>query len=201
MVDKNGVLDRIKDFDKVIIELGCGNTKKYPSSIGIDMVDSEGVDIIADLNKGLAFIPDNCVDEIFSSHFLEHVADLENIMAEMLRVLKPGGKVRGIVPHFTNPYYYSDYSHHVFFGLYTFSYFTRENIFKRRVPTHYNNIDFKINKIRLIFYSPFKIRNIIKKIYTMVFNCSHYMMELYEEIFCHILPAHVIEFELEKRDG
>jgi predicted SAM-dependent methyltransferase len=105
----------------VIIELGCGG-KKRAGRIGIDSVDLPQVDIVADLEEGLPFLPDSAVDEIHAEHVLEHIADLEGLMREIVRVLKSEGTCRVRAPHFTNPYYYSDYTHKRPFGLYTFEY-------------------------------------------------------------------------------
>lgn len=46
--------------------------------------------------------PDNSVEEIRASHILEHFAyaDVEKALAEWLRVLKPGGRIRIAVPDF-----------------------------------------------------------------------------------------------------
>lgn len=192
------MLSGLQNMSRVVIELGCGNHKKDISSIGIDFVDSEAVDIIADINKGLGFLPDNSVDIIYSSHFLEHLGDVGYIMTEIYRVLKKGGKKIGLVPHFSNPYYYSDFTHKTPFGLYTFSYFTKQQSFRRKVPGFYNDIDFKINKIRIIFYSPFKIINVFKKVSTMIFNTSRFMQEFYEGSLSPFMSAYEIEFELEK---
>ena len=112
----------INSKEKIIIELGCGARKKE-GRIGIDAVDLPCVDIVADLEKGLAFLPDNSVDQIHCKHFLEHIKNFENLMAEMVRVLKRDGTANISVPHFSNPYYYSDYTHKRFFGLYSFYYF------------------------------------------------------------------------------
>src|SRR5437870_13004861 len=108
--------------DPIVVELGCG-AKKNPNRIGIDRLDLPGVDIVADLDDGFPYFPDNSVDEIRSRSVFEHVGDLELLIRESLRVLKPGGKSYAFVPHFSNPYYYSDYTHTKSFGLYTFYYF------------------------------------------------------------------------------
>ena len=44
---------------------------------------------------------DNCFDAVFSSNVLEHVADLESIQRELLRVLRPGGIAVHCVPSST----------------------------------------------------------------------------------------------------
>lgn len=116
--DKTGVLADIRDRKRVVLELGCGPHKRIPDAIGIDALDFDGVDVVADLNRGLGFIPDSSIDEIHSYHFLEHLDDLSSLMREVHRVLKPGGGMVGNVPHFANPYYYSDPTHKSRFGLY-----------------------------------------------------------------------------------
>ncbi|MEM7801548.1 MAG: methyltransferase domain-containing protein, partial [Chloroflexota bacterium] len=134
---------RIESTDPLILELGCG-TRSKPGRIGIDQLNLPGVDIVADLNLGFPFLPDDSVDEIHSKSFLEHIDELEFLMGEIWRVLKPGGKKYLFVPHFSNPYYYSDYTHTRFFGLYTFEYFSKEQTrFKRNVPDFYVDYSFK----------------------------------------------------------
>ena len=107
---------------RVTVELDSGR-KHAPGRIHIDKVDLPGVDIVADLEQGLAFLPDRSVDEIHCRSVLEHIENFEALMAEMVRVLKDDGKAHIFVPHFSNPYYYSDYTHRRFFGLYSFYYF------------------------------------------------------------------------------
>jgi SAM-dependent methyltransferase len=196
--DKSAILERIQALDKVVIELGCGSSKIQPGAIGIDMVDLPGVDIVCNLEEGLPFLPDECADIVYSSHFLEHLSDLHLVMSESFRILKKGGVMKGRVPHFSNPYFYSDYTHKTSFGLYSFCYFSKQTPFKRGVPTFYNSVNFKIIRIKLVFYSPFLIRNIFRKILTWVFNSSRFMQEWYEEGFCYLFPAYEMEFELEK---
>jgi len=197
--DKKNIIPNLSELKEVIVELGCGNNPYIKNAITIDLMDLPSVDIVADLNNGLPFLPDNSVDAIYSFHFLEHVNDLQLMMREIHRVLKKGGKNIGAVPHFSNPYFYSDYTHHSFFGLYSFSYFSKDNFFKRRVPYFYQDIDFKINKIDIVFYSPFFLRNVFKKIWGVFFNASRFFQEYYESSCCYTFPAHEIKFELEKK--
>lgn len=198
MVDKKMKLKKLSSEDYNILELGCGPTRRIANSLTIDIVDLNAVDIVADINKGLSFIPDETIDEIHSSHFLEHVDNLEFVMGEIYRVLKKGGKKIGTVPHFSNPHYYSDYTHKTFFGLYTFYYMSKRSSLKRKVPNFYNNLDFEVINIRYNFYSPFIIRNYIKRIFTKIFNLNQYTQELYEEHFCYLFPANELSFILKK---
>lgn len=189
----------IENREKVTIEFGPGHKKKFDNSIAIDCVPLECVDIVTDVQSGLSFIPDSSIDLIYSSHFLEHIDNLEVLMAEFQRILKPGGCIKSVVPHFSNPYFYSDYTHKNLWGLYTISYFSKKSFFKRGVPSFYNDIDFNIESIKINFYSPFIGRKPFKKMLNFVFNCTRYMQELYEENFVYLFPAYEIEFNLRKK--
>lgn len=176
----------------VVLELGCG-TRQNDDRIGIDRLKLPGVDIVADLEVGFPFLPDNCVDAIHSKSFLEHVDNLELLMREIARVLKPGGKKHLFVPHFSNPYYYSDYTHQRFFGLYSFQYFSRSSTrFHRRVPNFYHDFGFHVEELELIFTSPWRMRKIVKRVAHKLFNWSPWWQEFYEENFCYLIPCYGI---------
>ena len=182
--------------DEIVIELGCG-PYKTKEAIGIDIFEAKEVDIVANLEDGLQFIPDNSVDKLISKHFLEHVQNLEFLISEIHRILKPGGIHIAIVPHFSNPYYYSDITHKKKFGLYTFDYYASENSkLKRKVPDFYQTKKFEINKRKLIFKSPFFFRNYFKKGIQLFVNIGNYTREFYEECFTGIISCSEIYFEM-----
>jgi ubiquinone/menaquinone biosynthesis C-methylase UbiE len=186
-----------KDLNIVKVELGCGPSKK-DGYIGVDILDLPGVDLVADFNQGLQFIPDNSVDEVFSSHLFEHIENMELLMSEIHRILKKEGLNKIIVPHFSNPYYYSDYTHKRFFGLYTFEYFGNGNSsLKRKVPSFYNNAKYEVVSRKLRFGAqPFFIRNKIKAFFTHLFNLNIFMQELYEGTFSNKISCYEIHFTL-----
>lgn len=196
--DKNNILGNLNKREVVIIELGCGQRKTIPTAIGIDLLDMPDVDIISDLNEGLPFFENESVDIIYSSHFLEHLNNFPLLMNEAYRVLKPGGKMLGIVPHFSNPFFYSDYTHRQNFGLYTFSYFSKSKYFRRDVPIFYNDTDFKIRKIQLIFHSEIRPIHLLRKFFQILINLHPCLLEFYEENLCYFIPAFEIRFELQK---
>lgn len=190
---KINLVQIFKSHNPVIIELGCGQKKKS-GRITIDKVDLPNVDIVADIENGLPFLPDNSVDEIHCRSVLEHIDNFENLMREMVRVLKRDGKAFIFVPHFSNPYYYSDYTHKRHFGLYSFYYFVEPQFqLKRKVPCFYTNIRIKIISQKLVFRSPFWLSKLIKKILSPVINCHRSVMEFYEQHLCYLLPCDGIE--------
>jgi ubiquinone/menaquinone biosynthesis C-methylase UbiE len=82
------------------IDIGCGAFKKSGFT-GIDIRPVAGVDIIHDLSKPIP-IPDNSVEEVYCSHFLEHIGDaLPLLLKEIVRVSKNNAKVTFKVPYWS----------------------------------------------------------------------------------------------------
>jgi SAM-dependent methyltransferase len=175
------------------IELGCGQKRKA-GRITIDKVDLPNVDIVADIEDGLPFLPDDSVDEIHCRSVLEHIDNFEFLMREIVRVLKNDGKAYIFVPHFSNPYFYSDYTHKRHFGLYSFYYFVEsQDQLKRKVPSFYTDIKIEIVSLRLVFRSPFWFSRHIKKLFGFFINLHASVMEFYELHLCYIFPCDGIE--------
>jgi SAM-dependent methyltransferase len=97
--------------EPVRLDFGCGPNKQ-PGFIGVDSIAFEGVDIVADLREPWQWA-DNSVDEVHSSHFVEHLTNPERIhfWNELGRVLKKGGVARIITPHWSNACAYGDPTH------------------------------------------------------------------------------------------
>jgi ubiquinone/menaquinone biosynthesis C-methylase UbiE len=181
--------------EPVVLELGCG-TATHPGRVGIDRLDMPGVDIVADLNERLAFLPDSSVDAIHSRSLFEHLTEFDSLMREIVRVLKPGGRCHVFVPHFSNPYYYSDPTHVRFFGLYTFYYYVpKERQLRRTVPTFYSDTKIEIHRVRLKFSSPFRVVRFFRKLVTALVNSSSFFQEWYEGSFTGIVPCYGIDIE------
>jgi predicted SAM-dependent methyltransferase len=84
----------------VFLNLGSGPKGKVdPHWINIDGAQYPNVHFLADLNRPLPF-PDNSFDGIYSEHVLEHftLEQGRGVLAECLRILRPGGCLRLIVP-------------------------------------------------------------------------------------------------------
>ncbi len=192
----------LEKYDKpYVLELGCGARRRVKGSIGIDILDLPGVDINGDVIEVLLSFKDSSVSEIHSHHFFEHVDDLDGLFKQIDRVLIPGGTLHTTVPHFSNPYYYSDYTHKTHFGLYTFNYFFKSDYFTRKVPQYGNQYSYNILDIRLNFKSPrpFYFRWLIKKTLTLWVNINHWTKEFYEENLTYLIPCYEIEFVIEKK--
>lgn len=200
VIDRRGRLAQLEPGSDAVFELGCGPRRQLPHAIGVDARDLPAVDVVGDVFEVLREVPDGSVREIHSSHFLEHVEPLERFLREAVRILRPGGRLCAVVPHFSNPYFHSDPTHRTHFGLYTLSYYARDEIFSRRVPHYSGALPLRLERVRLCFRSPkpFRVRRLLKRAIGALVNLGAYSQELYEESFCYWLPCYEIEFELER---
>jgi glycosyltransferase involved in cell wall biosynthesis len=136
------------------LELGCGAKKIRPDAIGVDKLRLPGVDVHGPVPAVLSALDAGSVDVIFSEHFLEHVSDLDELVGECARLLRFGGILIAIVPHFSNPFFYSDPTHRTPFGLYTLSYYAFDLVHRRSVPRYVDSEDcvaFRITSVDLLF--------------------------------------------------
>ncbi len=202
ILDKKNILGRLNDLPNVVLELGCGPNKKISGAIGIDAIDYDCVDIVGDALGILENFPCGSVDEIYSYHFFEHLPDISAFLEMIAIVLKPGGKMEIVVPHFSNPYFYSDPTHKSFFGLYTFCYFATCTLFSRQIPTYNRDLKFVIENVYLVFKSsrPFYMRHGFKKLFGMLFNSCSFMKEFYEENLCYFFPCYEVRYKFVKID-
>jgi SAM-dependent methyltransferase len=194
--DKSRVITRLQQGEKFALELGCGPNKRHAAAVGIDMLDYPGVDLVGDVFEILAAVPDGSIGAVHAYHFLEHVDDLPRLMAELARVVQPGGLLDVEVPHFANPYFYSDPTHARFFGLYTFSYLARERLFRRKVPQYGREPAFELVDAHLDFNSPFPVRGLIKRLIGPLFNATRWLQEFHEENLCYLFPCYQLRFAL-----
>lgn len=119
--------------------------------INIDImqyVDGKGnklVHIIRDFeNQGLPFCDNSC-DEIVADSVLEHIGNLEFLLNECHRVLKPTGHLLGKVPNATDIAAFKDPTHKRFFLMDTFSYFVGTADHNTDLPSHPRNAKYGFN--------------------------------------------------------
>lgn len=107
------------------LDLGCGSRKR-PGFIGLDRTTVPGVDLTWNLELLPLPFRAGSFDVVFASHLLEHVTDLNRMLEEVARVLKPGGLLQITVPWAGDLRAFQDPTHVRFFTLRSFEYFVRE---------------------------------------------------------------------------
>jgi hypothetical protein len=179
------------------IDLGSG-TRPRSGFYGVDQLDLPGVDIVADLNRPLDVLPDNCVEHLFSSHALEHVERFLPLMDEIHRIMRPGGLLEIIVPHFSNPYYYSDPTHVRFFGLYTMNYFVDmdKQPGAHKVPAFPTRTRFDLELVKLSFYRFNFIDRLVVPFLRYFVNRTAASQHFYELRLSRLFPAAELRYRM-----
>lgn len=93
------------------LDIGCGKTTP-PGWEGIDAIDF-GQKHVRDVREGLHWIEANSVDEVRSSHFVEHLTGEERVtfFNDLYRVMKPGATALIITPNWSHACAYGDPTH------------------------------------------------------------------------------------------
>jgi SAM-dependent methyltransferase len=184
------------------LDLGAGGRSR-DGFFSVDHLALPGVDIVADLNQPLALLPDNCCEYVATSHTLEHVRELLPLMAELHRILRPGGVLDIVVPHFSNPYGYSDPTHVRFFGLYSMHYFADP---ENRpgdgwyAPAYYTATRFTIEQVRIRFQTDGGlVDRTLGKLMNRVVNRSFRAAARWERRICWLFHAIEIQYLLHPR--
>ena len=184
----------VESGDGLRLNLGSG-LRKREGFVGVDQVPLPGTDIVADLNEPLDELPDNSVAEVYTRHTLEHVKNLLPLMAELHRVTRPGGRIEIVVPHFSNPYGYSDPTHVRQFGLYTFFYFAdEEDQPTRKVPSFYVPERFTVESVAIHLIKRSRVARPLSSAMQWLINRGIGSLDWYERTACWTFPAESIRY-------
>ena len=165
----------------VKLNLGCGVDirKGY---INLDKIQISGVDVVWDINKFPYPFKKDSIDEIYASHVLEHVNELERVMEELKRICKNKAKVKIRVPHFSCGVSYRDPTHKRLFSYFTFDYFTKKCFYglpEFKIKWRKLNFTREAGKFLNFFFNP--ILNLSPAIYERfgcwIFPCAEILIE------------------------
>jgi len=99
--------------------MGCG-PDKIPGATGVDHHAFPGVDVVWNLEQTPYPFADSSADRIYFRHSLEHLDNAQGALQESARILKRGGRLTVITPHFSSLNAYSDVTHRHAFALNSF---------------------------------------------------------------------------------
>lgn len=190
------VSEDIQQGRLIKLHLGAGAVHRE-GFYSVDLLEMPGVAVVADLNLPLTLLPDNCVAEIYSRHTLEHISNFEGLMSEICRICIPDARITIIVPHFSNPYFYSDPTHVRAFGLYTMDYCSSNGgQHRRKVPNYYFKFRFSVLLINIKFYRTSIIDRVFVPLLRALVNSGFAAQEIYERRWVWLWPASEIEYTL-----
>jgi SAM-dependent methyltransferase len=108
-----------------VLDIGCG-AHKIAGAIGLDANPRTAADVLYDLDQTPYPFLDNSFDEVIGRHVLEHVDNVLDVMTELHRITRPGGVVKIVAPHYTNPDWATDPTHRTHLNSFSFRCFTDE---------------------------------------------------------------------------
>lgn len=175
--------------DMRALDLGCGG-HKLPGARGIDSLALTGVDVVHDLSILPWPFADASVDLVFANHFLEHADDVVKTLAEIHRILAPGGRLILQVPYFRSIDAITDPTHTHFFAARSLEYFTLG------APlAHYSYSPFLFRKLGFWYGWPHAPKNPFKRLFAK-FIYSH--MAYYDQYLSLVFPVKCLTWEFEK---
>ena len=169
-----------------ILDVGCGINKK-PGSIGIDRNPSSRADVLADLDRFPYPFRDSSFDALQAVHVLEHVSDVLRSMEEFHRVVKPGGEILVVTPHYTDFSSFCDPTHRWHLNSFSLRYFG---------PNHggfgyYSAARFAENSVRVKLLALWKWLGC-----EWLVNASPRLRLWWEYYLCYLIRGKTIEWRL-----
>lgn len=171
-----------------ILDVGCG-LNKYPGSIGIDRNRSSRADVLVELDRFPYPFRDQSFDEVRAIHVIEHVADVVKTMEEFFRLVRPGGRIVIVTPHYTDFSSFCDPTHRWHLNSFSFRYFGEDNAgYGYYSPVRLTEVSVKVKLLALWRYLGFE---------ALVNRFPRYR-RFWEYYLCYVVRGKVIEWVFER---
>lgn len=121
VTSREGLLRGVKFDPAKALNVGCGHDY-IEGWINIDGDINVDPDYVVELDSKDVRFPfeDNSMDLIYACHILEHIHHLPELKREFARVLKPGGAMLVVAPHYLSPDAWGDDTHCRAFSFHSF---------------------------------------------------------------------------------
>lgn len=153
----------------------------------LDISPAVNPHILADLSEPLP-IPDDSYDAVYAFSILEHITNLVPLIEELHRIVRRGGFLAILVPHFSAAALYVDPTHVRGFSVRTFDYFVEGSSLEQDFGW-YSDIRFIITTSLLTFQSP-----IVNRLVASFLN-KH--AHFYEDHLAYVIRGAGIYWEFE----
>lgn len=137
---------------KKILEIGAGKNPVKISDktefkvVRLDKFPIDGIDVVHDLESLPLPFKNDEFDVVHAHHVLEHIRDFFEVVDEIYRILKPGGRLIMSIPHYSSNFAFVNPDHKRFFAYDFWKYFTDE------IPeNYYTKARFKPARVRFNF--------------------------------------------------
>jgi len=170
-----------------ILDVGCGRNK-HPASIGIDRNPGSRADVLCDLDRFPYPFRDSSFDALRAVHVIEHVADVIGSMEEFHRLVRPGGRIHLVTPHYTDFSSFCDPTHRWHLNSFSFRCFGEDHGgFGFYTRARLREISVRLKLLALWRWLGFE----------WVVNHSQRFRRFWEHYLCFVVRGKVMEFEFE----
>jgi SAM-dependent methyltransferase len=178
-----------------VLDVGCGPAKQA-DAYGVDRFDLPGVDLVCDLNQAWP-LEDARFDHVLFRHSIIHLVSLEHALREARRVVRKGGTIEIISPHFSSDNAFTDPTINFPTGWRTLDYYCGNG---SMIYGYYGQIGLRIRERRIYLYRAELKRNhhhVIAALVWPVEAAINAVPRIYEKFFCFILRGNEIRYLLD----
>lgn len=170
-----------------ILDVGCGLNKR-PGAIGVDRNARTAADVLCDLDHFPYPFRDSVFDELYATHVIEHVSDVIRTMEEFHRLVRPGGRIFIVTPHYTDFSSFCDPTHRWHLNSFSFRYFGADH----GGFGYYSAARLREKKVRVRLLALWRWLG-----FEWLVNAWPRFRLFWEHYLCYVVRGKVMEFEFE----
>ena len=168
------------------LDVGCG-INKLAGAIGIDRNPSSRADVICDLDRFPYPFRDSSFDKLRAIHVIEHVSDVIKTMEEFHRLVRAGGEVFIVTPHYTDFSSFCDPTHRWHLNSFSLRYFGQDH----GGFGYYSGARFEETSVRVKLLAFWRYLG-----FEFAVNASPRFRRFWEYYLCYIVRGKLIEWKL-----
>jgi SAM-dependent methyltransferase len=169
-----------------VLDVGCGINKKA-GAIGVDRNPASRADVIADLDHFPYPFRDSAFDELQAVHVIEHLSDVIRSMEEFHRLVRGGGEVLIVTPHYTDFSSFCDPTHRWHLNSFSMRYFGQDHA----GFGYYSTARFEENSARVKLLTLWRWLG-----FEWLVNTFPRYRRFWEHYLCYLVRGKVIEWRL-----
>lgn len=177
------------------LDVGCGPAKQA-GAFGIDQFALPGVDLVCDLNQPWP-LEDARFDRVVFRHSIVHLSSLEHALREARRVVRKGGTIEIISPHFSSDNAFTDPTMRFSTGWRTMDYYCANG---SMIYGYYGQLGLRIRQRRIYLYRA-ELKSarhrLIAALLWPLEAAVNAMPRIYEKFLCFMLRGNEIRYVLE----
>jgi SAM-dependent methyltransferase len=169
-----------------VLDVGCGINKKA-GAIGIDRNPASRADVLCELDRFPYPFRDSSFDALQAVHVIEHVSDVIRTMEEFHRLVRKGGEVLIVTPHYTDFSSFCDPTHRWHLNSFSLRYFGEDHGgFGYYTSARFEEISVRVRLLALWRWLGFEL----------LVNAFPRYRRFWEHYLCYMVRGKVIEWRL-----